>query len=142
MANPSASITQNIAHADLSSRFVWSTAVVASPALAAETVIASVLIPTDATLVKGVILNGWAALTVGTSGVSLRFRIRQGSITGSTVADSGLLTAVAANLVQSGVQGIDTAAVLPNQTYVLTLIVGSGAAISTVSAVLLNAIVV
>lgn len=142
MTSPSDSITSNIAHADLSKRFVNSTTVIASPALAAETVVASITLTTAATIVTGIQVQGWLAFTVGTSGVSARLRIRQGSVAGATVCDTGLTTQVAANLTTLSVQGADAAAVLPNQVYVLTLIIGSGAAASTVSACQLTAIVV
>lgn len=129
---------------DLSQRFKRSTTVVASPALAAETIIASVTIPDDLAVASGVRLEGWAAFTVGTTGVSTQLRIRQTNVAGTVKADTGALTGgvAAAALLAQDVIGFDTAPALPGQVYVLTLQVASATAASTVSAVYLSAIVV
>lgn len=129
-------------HVDLSPRFASTTTVVGSPAAAAETIVAQLPQLGDLSKAAGVELIGWCAYTVGTSGVSGRLRIRQTNVAGAVVADSGALTVAATNLVAPAIEGIDTAAVLPGQVYVLTLQVGSGAAASTVSAVYLRALVV
>lgn len=135
-------VVSSIGHIDIGSRFPFTTTIVASPALAAETTIATMTITTNASLRTGIAVFGWAAFTVGTSGTAVILRVRNGSLTGTVVVSSGALTAVAANLDEAGVQGFDTAAVLPNQTYVLTMQVTNGAAISTVSAVQLFAIAI
>lgn len=128
---------------DLSSRIVASTTVSGSPAAAAETIIATVTVPGNLTIVTGVILFGFAAFTVGTSGTATRLRIRQTNVTGTTVADTGATTGgiAAANLVDMNVGGVDTAPPTAG-VYVLTLIVTAGSAISTVSATQLVAIAV
>ena len=78
-----------------------------------------------------------------TSGVSALLRIKQTSTGGAVInVGTGLSTVVAANLVETGCQGLDAAPVLPGQVYVLCLTIGSGAAVSTVSAVQLIAIAV
>ena len=126
---------------DLSARFISSTTVVASPAAGTETVIGSVTLPSGLSVNSGVLLFGWAAFTVGTSGVSSNLKIRQTSVSGTTIAASGAATEVAANLDERNVQGFD-ASPADAQIYKLTLLIGSGAAASTVSALSLVAIVV
>jgi hypothetical protein len=135
-------IKQSVIFTDLSGRFQSTQTVVGSPALAAETIIGSLAIAGfgDTAIVSGIQFDGWAAFTVGTSGVSATMRIRQTNAAGTVVATTGALTVVAANLVQINVQGFDA---LPGvATYVMTLQIGSGAAVSTVSAVSLQGIVV
>lgn len=129
---------------DLHNRFVRSTSVVASPAAAAETIICQLTVAEPEAVVQGILLSGWAAFTVGTSGTACRLRIRQTSVAGTVKADTGALTGgvAAANLLAQDVEGEDTAPVLPGQIYCLTLQVTAGAAASTVSAVRLQAIVV
>ncbi len=132
-------IQESIRFFDLGDRFAHSETVVASPAAAAETIIASVTLAGGITITSGVVLIGWATLTVGTSGVSTQLRIRQTSVAGTLKVDSGALTAVAAQLVDRNAIGFD-AAPADGQIYKLTLQVTSGAAASTVSAVSLIAI--
>lgn len=129
---------------DLSQRFKRSVTVVASPADATETIIASVTVADDLAVMQGVRLEGWAAFTVGTNGASARLRIRQTNVAGTAKADTGALTGgvAAAGLLAQDVIGFDSAPSLPGQVYVLTLTVGSASAASTVSAVYLSAIVV
>jgi hypothetical protein len=129
---------------DLRPRVVVSTAVVASPAAAAETIIAQTAAIGDVAVLQGVLVSGWCAFTVGTSGTAVRLRLRQTNVAGTIVADTGALTAgiAAAALVSQDVEGFDAAAVSPTQVYVLTLTVTAGAAVSTVSAVKLSGIVV
>jgi hypothetical protein len=135
-------IRQSIVPFDISERFPSTKTVAGSPALAAETVIASLTLPGfgDTAVVSGISFDGWAAFTVGTSGVSATMRIRQTNVSGSIVVTTGALTVVAANLVQISVQGFDAAPGVG--VYALTLQIGSGAAASTVSALSLQAIVI
>lgn len=115
-----------------------SSVIVASPALAAETVICAVAnaeAPSDSPLF---IVSGWAAFTVGTNGTAIRMRMRRGvDTTGTVVGDTGALTGgiAAANLVAQDVQGSDTPGAVAQQPYVLTLQVTGGTAASTVTAV-------
>lgn len=129
---------------DLSRRFKQTAAVAASPSGSAETTIATFTIADSLTIVSGIQLYGFAAFTVGTSGASATLKIRQTGTSGTTIASTGATTGgiAAAALVDMNVQGFDTAAVLPNQVYVLTLTIGSGAAASTVSAVSLSALII
>jgi hypothetical protein len=130
---------------DLSARFKLSTAVVGSPAAGAETIICQVAIPNDLAVATGIILNGWAAYTIGASGVSCQLRVRQTNVAGAIIANTGVQTgghSTAGQLVSDDVNGIDASPVLPGQVYVLTLQVGSGAGVSTVSATYLQATVV
>lgn len=128
---------------DQSPRFAQSSAVVGSPATNAITSICAVTVPNFGalTVVTGVQLEGWCAFTVGTSGVSALLQIRQTGTAGAVIATTGLLTVVAANLVTFAVQGIDTAP-LAAGVWIIALTIGSGAAISTVSAAQLTATVI
>lgn len=126
---------------NLSDRVVASTAVVGSPALAAETIVASVTIPSDLQAFSGVLLIGWAAFTVGTSGASAQLIIRQTGTSGTAVADSGAVTVAAGDLYGPTIVGFDTAPAA-GQVYKLTLTIASGAAESTVSAVGLTAVII
>jgi hypothetical protein len=129
---------------DLSARFKRTTAIVGSPALAAETIIASLTIADDLVVAQGVRVEGWAAYTVGTSGTAATLRLRQTNVAGTVVATTGALTGgiAAAALVAQDVAGFDAAPVLPGQIYVMTLQVTAGSAASTVSAVLLTATII
>jgi hypothetical protein len=138
---PQLPITANVKGIDLSGRIAHSEAVVASPAAAAETTIATVTIPLDVAVNLGVFLFGWAAWTVGTNGVSANLKLRQTDTSGSTRAATGALTETAGNLYSHSVIGFDSAPTAAG-VYVLTLTVASGSAASTVSAVELLALVV
>lgn len=127
---------------DLSPRLFYTTTVAASPALAAETVIASLTVAANIASLQAVWVEAFAAFVVGTSGVSVRLRIKQTGTGGTTIADTDACTVTAGNKYTFGLQGQDAAPVLPGQVYALTMIVASGAAQSTVSAVSLQATVV
>jgi hypothetical protein len=140
---PPAPIRYDAANLNLASRFFRTAVVVASPAAAAETIIASVSTSGDIAAIDSVYVSGWAAFTVGTNGTAARFRLRQTNVAGTVIADSGALTGgiAATNLVAQDIQGNDTAPVLPGQVYVMTLQITAGSASSTVSAVSLWAFV-
>jgi hypothetical protein len=129
---------------DLSPRFVRSAVVVASPAAAAETIIAQTPAIGDVAVIQGVRLSGWAAFTVGTNGTAVRLRLRQTNVAGTVIADTGALTGgvAAANLVTYDVEGFDAAAAPPGQVYVMTLQVTAASAASTVSGVMLSGFVI
>lgn len=135
-------IRQSVTSIDLSTRFVNTTTVAASPSGSSETVIATLVIPQfgDLAVVSGIELVGWAAFTVGTSGVSANLQIKQTSTSGTAIAATGATTQTAAHLAELTVAGFDSGAGVG--TYVLTLTVGSGGAASTVSEVCLRAIVI
>jgi hypothetical protein len=138
-------ITENSARVDLSARFPVSTVVVASPAAAAETIIANVALPQfgDIQVVSGVLLQGWASYTVGTSGTAVTFRIRQTNIAGTVVVTTGALSGSqhgAAILSADDITGFDLTPGVA--VYCLTMQVTAGSAPSTVSAVALAATVV
>lgn len=144
MASPAEAIRINGLAVDLSSRFVQSNTVAASPSAATETTICTVTIPANAAQASGILLMGFAAFTVGTSGAACNLKIRQTNTSGATVSATGATTGgvAAGNLVDMNVSGFDAAGVLPGQVYVLTLTVTSGAASSTVSAAQLLAVVI
>lgn len=129
---------------DLSKRVQVTTAITGSPAAAAETIIATLVLTgfADTAIISGIELSGWAAFTVGTSGTACTMRIRQTNVAGTVIATTGALTGgiAAAALVAQDVEGFDAGAGVG--TYVLTLQVTAGAAASTVSATKLRAILV
>jgi hypothetical protein len=129
---------------DLSPRILASTTVVSSPTGSEEVIVASVTIPDDLAVSTGVLLRGWVAFTVGSSGVSGQLRIRQTNVTGTAEADTGATTGqvAAGKLVAMSVEGVDAGPTLPGQVYKLTLQVASGATASAVSAAVLSAVVV
>lgn len=127
---------------DLSQRFQRYGTVDASPALAAETVVATLTLAGfgDLAVVSGIQLRGWLAFTVGTAGVSATLRIRQTNVAGTVVKTTGATTVTAANLLEMSISGFDASPGVA--AYALTLQVASASAASTVSAVELSAIVV
>lgn len=138
-------ITENVQRVDLQARFPVTTTVVASPAAAAETIIANLTIPSfgDTSILNGVLLQGWAAYTVGTSGASVTFRIRQTNVSGTVVVTTGALTGSqhgAGILSADDISGFDAAPGVA--VYCMTMQVASAAAASTVSALCLTATVV
>ena len=138
MADP---ITESARTLDLSARLTDTTTVVASPALAAETIIAQVAVPGGLSYAAGVRVVGWAAFTVGTSGTTVQLRIRRGNVAGTIVANSGACNDAAGVVDERNVHGFD-AAPADGQVYVLTMQVANGAAPSTVSAVELAALAI
>ena len=137
-------LTETSAGIDLTQRIASTKVVVASPALAAETIIASLTVNTDEAILSGVLLRGFAAFTVGTSGTAVTLRIRQTNVSGTVVATTGALTGgiTAGGLVAETILGVDASPAATGQVYVLTLQVTAGSAASTVSAVELDATVV
>lgn len=140
---PTVPIDQSAIGIDLSPRIVQSSVVGGSPATNEEHIVATITLPSNLSIVSGVILFGFAAFTVGTSGTACNLRVRQTNASGSVISSTGATTGgiTAANLVDMNVSGVDTA---PGggQVYVLTLQVTGGAAASTVSACQLVAIAI
>lgn len=134
-------ISLSAAGVDLSPRLQQTKAVTASPTDATETIIATLTLVGDIAVVSGIALFGWAAFTAGTNGVSATLKLRRTNASGTTVASSGAVTAVAASLYGPSILGFDTGPTMPGQVYVLTLTVGSASAGSTVSAVELLAVI-
>lgn len=139
---PVEAITEDARGLDLSSRFIRTNTVAASPTAATETIIATLTVPENLTLAVGIEVVAWAAYTVGTSGTAGNLRIRRTDASGTVIAATGALTVTATNLVTASVHGTDTGPTLPGQVYVATLTVTGGAAASTVSAVHLRALLV
>lgn len=135
-------ITQSVSSIDLSTRFQSYKTVDASPSAGTETIIATLTLAGfgDLAVMSGIRIRGWAAFTVGTSGVSANLRIRQTNVSGTVVAATGATTVTAGNLYETSVNGFDATPGVG--TYVLTLTVGSGAAASTVSALLVEAVII
>lgn len=136
---------------DLSTRVASSSAIVASPATAAEVVVATITgIASDIPVMSGVFLTGGASYTIGTAGTSTHVRIRTGTTAGAgtIIADTGPLNAGVTQtaLVSQDVQGFDTGAsggsVPAVTSYCLTVSVSGASAASTVTQVNLTAIIV
>lgn len=135
-------IRYNSVALDLATRFQSYKTVDASPSAGTETVIATLTLAdfADIAVVNRIELRGWAAFTVGTSGVSANLRIRQTDGNGTVVVASGATTVAATNLKALDVFGFDAAPGVA--AYALTLTIGSGAAASTVSALELSAVII
>lgn len=118
------------------------TAITGSPAAGAETIVATLPIPANIRADQRVYLLGWLAFTLGTTAASFGVRIRQTNVAGTTVANSGSVTGVAASLFAPSIIGIDSPGLQNSFTYVMTLIANSGSAASTVSAVGLIALLI
>jgi len=127
---------------DLQNRFQSTQTVAASPTDSTETVIATLTLANfgDIAVLGGIRLHGWAALTVGTNGVSCNLRIRKTNVSGAVVVATGATTTTAANLIVR--EAISRDAAPGVGVYVLTLEVGSASAGSTVSACHLGAIII
>lgn len=125
-------ITYNGGAVDLSPRVSQNTTVVASPAAATETIIASITVPSGITITAGVLVICSFGVTIGTNGVSYRTRVRNTGVTGTVVGDTGVETGSAASLYNVTVIGWDTAAVAGTLEKV-TLTIASGSASSTVT---------
>lgn len=127
---------------DLQNRHQHYATVDASPSAGTETVIATLTLANfgDIAVMSGIQLIGWAAFTVGTSGVSANLRIRQTDVNGTVVVASGATTVAATNLKALDVVGFD--ATPGKVSYALTLTIGSGAAASTVSALYIAATII
>jgi|SRR5690348_4904538 len=135
-------IRQDSQFLDLTKRIQTYKTVDASPALAAETIIATLTLTgfADTAVLSGVLLNAWAAYTVGTSGTAVTLRIRQTNVSGTVVASTGAMTKTAASLYADDVNGFDAGAGVA--VYVFTMQVTAGAAASTVSALLVQATII
>lgn len=127
---------------DLHHRFQQTTTVAASPSAGTETVIGTLTLADfgDLSVVSGIRLVGWCAFTVGTGGASATLRIRQTNVSGTVIASTGARSVSAAALYEESVQGFDAGAGVG--AYDLTLTIGSGAAASTVSALMLSATII
>jgi len=127
---------------DLTKRVQVYKTVDASPALATETIIATLTLTgfADTAILSGIIVNAWAAYTVGTSGSAVNLRIRQTNVSGTVVAATGAMTKTAGNLYADDVNGFDAGAGVG--VYVFTMQVTAGAAASTVSALLVQATII
>jgi hypothetical protein len=126
-----APIHETAAGLDLSPRVFVTTTTIGSPANQTEAVVARVTVAGDVALVLGVVLIGWLAIRVGTSGTSLRMRVRQTGLGGTVLADTDAVTEAAGSNVTRFALGLDQAAVLP-QVYALTSQTADAVATSTV----------
>jgi hypothetical protein len=119
------------------------TVVDASPAAAAETIIATFTGINTIDADSLVLLLAQANFTVGTSGTAARLRLRRTSVTGTVVGDTGAITGgiAATNLITQDIIGVDNPGAVASFVYVLTLQITAGAAVSTVSSVVIAPIV-
>jgi hypothetical protein len=116
--------------------------VVASPAAAAETIVASITLGNNLSVQQGVFLSCYVAFTAGTNAVAAILKLRQTDTSGTTLKTSGSVLVVAAGLYDRCIIGFDASPTLPGQIYVATLTMTSGSAASTVSAVEIQAQVI
>lgn len=139
---PPVPIRVNSQEIDLSARFQQTVTVGASPSDNSETIIGTLTLADFGALsvVSGIRLQGWAALTVGTSGDGVTLRVRETNVSGTVVCTTGQTNATAAQLIERSVSGFDAGAGVG--VYVLTLQVHAGAAASTVSALFLGATII
>lgn len=138
-------ILRSAASLDLSQRIAQTSTVVASPALAAETIVAQTP-PLDRSLAVtlGVLVTAELAYTTGTTTASVQIRIRQTNISGTIVYNSGAMTGgrnAAALLCADSAQAFDLSPAA-GQVYVLTLQLAGATAVSTVSAATLVALAI
>lgn len=121
---------------------VFSNTIVASPALAAETVICTTGAINLAVDNAQVILVAFVEITIGTSGTLLTLKLRRGTTTAATLINVGNgATVVAANIVRHSIVYADSPGVVAGLQYSLTATVANGAATSTVGDVGLLAFV-
>lgn len=121
-------------HVDLSDRITANTTIVASPALAAQTTVATINVKGQPSCLLGVLVWCKLSFTIGTSGVSYQVRTYRGTSSGTKLDDTGAVTAVAADLYSDTVIALDPTQPGNGQLYTVTLTIASGAAASTISA--------
>ena len=112
--------------------------VVASPAAAAETIIATVPVTTDGAV--PILIVGWAALIVGTNGTAVTLRVRPDSATGTPSTSTGAIPAAAGTPVAIPILASFSASEMGARSFNLTAQITAGSATSTVSAVCLACI--
>ena len=116
--------------------------IIASPALAAETIVATTGAISQVYDGASIFLFWFCELTIGTSGISLNAKLRRGAALTSTLVNVGQArTVVAGNLVSFSGVYFDNAGIVAGVQYSLTLTIGSGAAASTLTDVALLAAV-
>jgi hypothetical protein len=118
-------------------------AIVASPAAAAETVIATSPKLIVDTPQYAVLLTALVDITIGTSGTAVTFKLRRGTTTGGTAVVNGATwgpyAVTATDEYQFALVGSDTPPASSGLQYCLTVTVTGGAATSTVNVVCLSA---
>lgn len=124
-----------------SPRVLSTDTVVASPALAAETIIARL----DGISTRGpggtVILQAKALTVIGVGGTAITYRIRRGTTTADTqVASTASITAAAGSEPNTCFDTIDTPGEVADQPYVLTAQVTAATAASQVELASLTAL--
>jgi hypothetical protein len=88
---------------------------------------------------QGILLEGTVNITVGTSGVAVVLRVRNGGLTGALVGVAQTTTVVAASLYTISIVELDPTLIQAQALYVLTAQVTSGAANSTANRVVFAA---
>lgn len=122
--------------------FVDSYAIVASPALAAETVVCSIGGVSSTLPGQSIKLHGWVNFAAGTDASACAVQIRKDSVSG-TALGTGATVGIVPDAEGLGIQcTYDTQDVNENvggAVYVLTLLVADASAVSTVAGVHLQA---
>lgn len=135
-------IRESVAGIDLTGRIFSTTIIDTSPSAAVETTIAHLTITGDPPILLGVFFFAFVAFTIGTAGTAASVKVRRTDTSGATVVDTGLINATAANLTERTPIGFDNNKAANNQLYVVSLVVTSANAPSTVSACTFVAVVV
>jgi L,D-peptidoglycan transpeptidase YkuD (ErfK/YbiS/YcfS/YnhG family) len=119
-----------------------SNVVVASPAAAAETVIAQVAVTTDGPS-DIVLLQGWCSYTTGTATTTVLAQFRRASVSGTIVGNTVPETIIGAvGAVHSYVEtAVDQPGDVTSLLYVWTLTPANGTNPGTVNAVVVSALV-
>lgn len=135
-------IKTSVIFEDLSARFQGTSTVGGSPATNEEKIIGTLTLSNfnDVAVVAGIRLHGWCSFTAGTNGVTATMRIRQTDASGTVIASTGANTVVATQIYALDALGADAAPGIGK--YVLTLQIGSGSAVSTVSALHISATII
>jgi hypothetical protein len=114
--------------------FVYTNTVIASPAAAAETVIATTPAINPPSDTPTILLFGVYQILCGTNGVAIQTRMRQGTTTGGLLlSNTPSLTAVAASNYIMTILAQDTTALLAGIQYSMCAVVTSASAASTVA---------
>ncbi len=143
MADP---LSVDAGRIDLSSRFIGNSTVVGSTLSATISTVAAVTWSpaTNPAVVSGILVEGMASFTTGTAATGAKLEIRRGTSAGAVVsgATTGFTLVTAAAIYALSVNGVDTVATTPGQTWVLCLTVSSSTATNTVASANINAIIV
>lgn len=140
-SGPPQPIQQNAASLDLSTRFVQTKTVSASPPDDTITVVASVAVPQNLVIAAGAQIWGWLSVALDGDSTAVTVALRKTNAAGAVVAASDPIQVAGAFGLYS-INGFDTTPSTPGQVYALCVTVQDASGASTVSAVSLAVLVV